>query len=66
MPKKNGRDAYLEIRKMHPELKAIFVSGYTGEFLTEEGILQEGLHFLPKPVVPWSLLEKVQEVLGTS
>lgn len=66
MPKKNGRDAYLEIIKSYPDLKAIFVSGYTGEFLTEEGILKEGLHFLPKPVVPWSLLEKVQEVLGTS
>lgn len=65
MPKKNGRDAYLEIRKTYPDVKAIFVSGYTGEFLTEEGILKEGLHFLPKPVVPWSLLEKVQEVLGT-
>ncbi|MGA7826578.1 MAG: PAS domain S-box protein [Geobacteraceae bacterium] len=66
MPKKNGRDAYLEIRKAYPEIKAIFVSGYTGEFLTEEGILKEGLHFLPKPVVPWSLLEKVQEVLESS
>lgn len=65
MPKKNGRDAYLEIRKSYPDLKAIFVSGYTGEFLTEEGILKEGLHFLPKPVIPWSLLEKVQEVLET-
>jgi len=65
MPKKNGRDAYLEIRKAYPEVKAIFVSGYTGEFLSEEGILKEGLHFLPKPVVPWSLLEKVQEVLET-
>lgn len=63
MPKKNGRDAYLEIRKAYPDVKAIFVSGYTGELLTEEGILKEGLHFLPKPVVPWSLLEKVQEVL---
>jgi len=65
MPKKNGRDAYLELRKSYPDIKAIFVSGYTGEFLTEEGILKEGLHFLPKPVVPWSLLEKVQEVLET-
>ncbi|HOP39593.1 MAG TPA: PAS domain S-box protein, partial [Geobacteraceae bacterium] len=61
MPRKNGRDAFLEIRKLYPDVKAIFVSGYTGEFLTEEGILEEGLHFLPKPVVPWSLLEKVQE-----
>ncbi len=65
MPKKNGRDAYLELRKSYPDIKAIFVSGYTGEFLNEEGILKEGLHFLPKPVVPWSLLEKVREVLET-
>jgi PAS domain S-box-containing protein len=65
MPKKNGRDAYLEIKKTYPDVTAIFVSGYTGEFLTEEGILEEGLHFLQKPVVPWSLLEKVREALGT-
>ena len=55
----------MRLRKSYPDIKAIFVSGYTGEFLNEEGILKEGLHFLPKPVVPWSLLEKVQEVLET-
>jgi YesN/AraC family two-component response regulator len=66
MPKKNGRDAYLEIKKQYPDITAIFVSGYTGEFLTEEGILEKGLHFLQKPVVPWSLLEKVREALGTT
>lgn len=64
MPKMNGRDAHREMCKLQPDLKALFLSGYTGEVLTEEGILEEGLNFLPKPVVPWRLLEKVRHILS--
>ncbi len=64
MPKMNGRDAHREMGKLQPNLKALFLSGYTGEVLTEEGILEEGLNFLPKPVVPWRLLEKVRQILS--
>jgi len=63
MPKQNGRDAHNEIIKIRPGVKTLFLSGYTGEFLNGEGILEEGLHFLPKPVAPWLLLEKVHELL---
>lgn len=63
MPKQNGRDAHDEIAKIRPDVKTLFLSGYTGEFLSGEGILEGGLHFLPKPVAPWLLLEKVRELL---
>lgn len=63
MPKQNGKDAHNEIIKIRPDISTLFLSGYTGEFLTGEGILEEGLHFLPKPVAPWLLLEKVRELL---
>jgi two-component system, cell cycle sensor histidine kinase and response regulator CckA len=64
MPKMNGRDAHREMIRIQPDLKALFLSGYTGEVLTQEGILEEGLNFLPKPVVPWRLLDKVQQILS--
>ncbi|MEA5112957.1 MAG: PAS domain S-box protein [Geobacteraceae bacterium] len=63
MPKQSGKDAHNEIIKIRPDVKTLFLSGYTGEFLSGEGILEEGLHFLPKPVAPWLLLEKVRELL---
>lgn len=63
MPKQNGKDAHTEIVKIRPGISALFLSGYAGEFLTGEGILEEGLHFLPKPVAPWLLLEKVRELM---
>ncbi len=63
MPKKNGKEAYNEIRKMRPDIKAIFMSGYTADIVHKKGILDEGLDFLPKPLSPHELLKKVKEVL---
>lgn len=63
MPKKNGKEAYDEIRKINPNIKAIFTSGYTADIVHKKGILDEGLDFLSKPVSPQSFLKKVKEVL---
>jgi two-component system, cell cycle sensor histidine kinase and response regulator CckA len=64
MPKKNGREVYEELRKVRPDLKALFMSGYTADIVREKGILDEGLVFLDKPIAPQLLLKKVREVLG--
>ncbi|MEW6600443.1 MAG: response regulator, partial [Nitrospirota bacterium] len=63
MPKKNGREAYDEIRKTHPELKIIFLSGYTGDIISAKGLHEKGLNFLLKPVLPQDLLIKIREVM---
>jgi Signal transduction histidine kinase regulating C4-dicarboxylate transport system len=62
MPKKNGKEAYDAIRKIKPEIKAIFISGYSAEIIDEQAIL-EGLNFIGKPVSPEELLFSVREVL---
>ncbi len=64
MPKKNGREVYEELRKVRPDLKALFMSGYTADIVREKGILDEGLVFLDKPIAPQLLLKRVREVLG--
>lgn len=64
MPNKNGKEAYEEMRKIKPDFKALFMSGYTGEVLQEREILEEDLNFLSKPVLPSSLLKKIRDMLN--
>ena len=63
MPKKNGKEFYDEVKKVNPDIKAIFISGYDAEIIHKKGILAEGLDFISKPVSPYELLRKVREVL---
>ncbi|MBI5409602.1 MAG: response regulator [Nitrospirae bacterium] len=63
MPKKNGREAYEAVKEIRPDIKALFVSGYTADIMHSKGLLGEGLHFISKPVSPTELLEKIREVL---
>jgi len=63
MPKKNGREAYEEIRKIMPDIKVLFTSGYPADIIHEKGVLEEGINFISKPVSPDDLLRKVREVL---
>jgi len=64
MPKKNGKEAYDEIRKIKPDVKALFMSGYTSEVIHKKGILDEGINFIAKPVSPDELLRKIREILN--
>jgi PAS domain S-box-containing protein len=65
MPKKSGREAYDEIRKIRPGIKVIFMSGYTADKLMTERALEEKMELLLKPIVPDDLLIKVREVLDS-
>jgi len=66
MPKMNGKDAFDEMRKINPNVKAIFISGYTGEIIHKRGLLDQTLVFVSKPLNLKRLLVKVREVLGGS
>ncbi len=63
MPKKNGKEVFDEIKNISPDIKALFVSGYTSEIVHKKGIIDVGLNFLPKPILPNQLLKKVREIL---
>ncbi len=63
MPKINGRMVYAEMKKISPDMKVLFASGYTGDIITVKGIIEEGFEFIQKPMTPGGLLEKVREVL---
>ncbi len=63
MPKKNGRAALTEIRKTRPDIRALFISGYSADTIDREGMLEKGVHFIAKPLSPTELLQKVRDVL---
>ena len=63
MPKKGGKEACEEMRKANPNLKVIFMSGYTANAIHDSFVLIAGVPFLPKPFSPSSLARKVREVL---
>jgi CheY-like chemotaxis protein len=63
MPKKNGKEAYEEIRNASPTIKALFTSGYTMDLITRRELLTEGMDCIFKPILPKDLLKKVREVL---
>lgn len=63
MPKKNGKEAYDEIKKIAPRVRVLFTSGYTANTIQTRGFIDEGLHSIAKPVPPKQFLLKVREVL---
>ncbi len=63
MPGKNGKEVFDEIAAINPRVKAIFVSGYTGDVVIDKGIQSEKVDFLEKPLSLARLQAKVREVL---
>jgi CheY-like chemotaxis protein len=63
MPKMNGKEVYDALRRIRPDTRALFTSGYTADILNRKVMMEEGLHLLQKPVSPGELLRKVRELL---
>ncbi|MEI6305223.1 MAG: response regulator [Deltaproteobacteria bacterium] len=63
MPKKNGMEASLEIKRLKPDIKVLYSSGYTADFMGDRGISDEGIELIMKPVQPLELLKKIRVIL---
>jgi PAS domain S-box-containing protein len=66
MPKMNGRDLAEAMALLRPEVKILFLSGYTDHVVVEHGVLQPKADFLQKPFTPDTLARKVRDVLDGS
>jgi CheY-like chemotaxis protein len=64
MPGMNGREMSERLLANRPDLKVLFMSGYTADLILNQEVPHEGLHFIQKPFSRDDLARKVREVLG--
>ena len=65
MPGMNGKDLYREAARKHPDLKVLYMSGYTADVIAHRGVLDEGVRFIQKPFTVNALAAKVRDVLNS-
>ena len=63
MPDVNGRDLADQLARARPNVKVLFMSGYTDDAVVRHGVLRQGIAYLQKPFTPRSLAGKVRAVL---
>ena len=63
MPHMGGKELAARMRATHPNAGILLISGYTGEFIIQQGELEPGTTFLQKPFLPSVLARKVREIL---
>jgi DNA-binding response OmpR family regulator len=63
MPEMNGHELSVRLMESRPEMKCLFMSGYTANIITKQGVLKEGVSFIQKPFSKIELAAKVREAL---
>ncbi len=66
MPEMNGRDLSEQMHQIYPEIKTLFMSGYTSEVIVRHGILDRQVQFIQKPFSRKDLGAKIREVLANN
>ena len=64
MPEMNGRDLAQRLTSFIPNLRLVFMSGYTADVIAHHGVLDQGVHFLQKPFSKRELGLKLREALA--
>jgi len=64
MPEMNGRDLAKSLLSFYPNIRSLFMSGYTADVIAHHGVLDKGVNFIQKPFSRKDLALKVREALG--
>jgi signal transduction histidine kinase len=63
MPRKGGIEAFQSIKRIRPDIKALFISGYSSDKFNIDDMQDGGSELIFKPVSSSTLLAKVREIL---
>jgi two-component system, cell cycle sensor histidine kinase and response regulator CckA len=64
MPEMGGHELAKKLVGNFPDLKVIYISGYTSDIVTRHGISQNGANFIQKPFSPDELVRKIRQLLN--
>ncbi|MEE4314079.1 MAG: PAS domain S-box protein, partial [Desulfofustis sp.] len=65
MPEMNGRDLTDRLLRHYPDLKCLYMSGYTADVIAHHGVLDEAVYFIQKPFTRSDLSKKIRETLDS-
>jgi len=65
MPQMTGPELVQRVSPLHPEMKVLYISGYTSDALHQRNLMEPGTAFLQKPFTPDALAQQVRAVLDT-
>jgi two-component system, cell cycle sensor histidine kinase and response regulator CckA len=66
MPEMGGKDLAEVLSRISPQIKVLFMSGYTDETIINHGLLDGQTNFIQKPFTPQLLAQAVREILDTN
>jgi DNA-binding NtrC family response regulator len=62
----DGSTLFGKISSKRPEMKVLYMSGYTENFIVHHSVLDRGVHFIPKPFTVEELAAKIRRILDES
>ena len=66
MPEMNGRELAQKIKDRNPDLRVLYMSGYTANAIAHHGVLDEGVNFIQKPFARGDLSIRIREILDSN
>jgi two-component system cell cycle sensor histidine kinase/response regulator CckA len=64
MPEMNGRDLAKRLLVLYPNMRCLFMSGYTSDIIAHQGVIDAKMNFLQKPFTASNLTAKVDAILS--
>jgi CheY-like chemotaxis protein len=65
MPEMNGKELASRLRSDLPDLKCLYMSGYTADIIAHRGVLEGGVNFIQKPFSRKELDDKIRKILDS-